>query len=132
MKKSDLQSGMVVSLRDWKEKFILIGDIFCNATGKDFLLLDSYYDDLKHNYNDNLDIVEIYKCEYPNLMSCFLGNKLELVWKREEVEKEVTFEEMDNAASKFCEENRSYECKNKGCGPCAVRFICTNYNITRK
>lgn len=84
MKKQDLKSGMVVILRDWKEKFILIGDTLCSATGKDFLLLDSYTDNLKHNYNDDLDIVEIYKCKYPNLMSCFIDNKLELIWEREE------------------------------------------------
>lgn len=86
MKKSDLKSGMVVKLRDWKEKFILIGDTLCSANGKNFLILDSYDDDLKHNYNDDLDIVEVYKCEYPNLMSCFLENKLELIWEREEVD----------------------------------------------
>ena len=85
MKKSDLKSGMVVSLRDWKEKFILIGNTLCSVTGKDFLLLDSYDDDdLKHNFNDNLDITEVYKCKYPNLMSSFINDKLELIWKREE------------------------------------------------
>lgn len=86
MKKSDLKSGMIVSLRDWKEKFILIGDIFCNATGKDFLELSNYDDDLKHNFNDRFDITEVYKSKYPNLMSSFLGDKLELIWEREEVD----------------------------------------------
>lgn len=97
MKKQDLESGMVVSFKDWKEKFILIQDALCCANGKDFLMLDSYDDDLQHNYNDNFDIVEVYKCEYPNLMSCFIEGKLELIWKREEVEKEVEYEDYRQA-----------------------------------
>ena len=84
MKKSDLKSGMVVKLRDWKEKFILIGDTLCSVTGKDFLTLSSYDDDLKTNSNERLDVVEVYKCKYPNLMSCFIEEKLELIWEREE------------------------------------------------
>lgn len=133
MKKSDLKSGMVVSLRDWKDKMILIDDVFCSYERKDFLKIGNYDEKLNFKSNDRLDIVEVYKCKYPNLLKCFAEDKLELIWEREEkIEKEVTFEELDNAASKFCEENRSYECKNKGCGPCIVKFIYDNYNVTRK
>ena len=33
----------------------------------------------------NISLVEeVYKCKYPNLMSCFINDKLELIWKREE------------------------------------------------
>lgn len=88
MKKPDLKSGMVISLRDWKEKFILIGDALCSATGKDFLTLSSYDDDLKNKISsgDQLDVVEVYKCKYPNVMSCFIDGELELLWKREEID----------------------------------------------
>lgn len=133
MKKQDLKSGMIVKFREYDKLFILIGDAFYSHDGESFIRLNKYDEELLYTFNDDgLDIVEVYKCKYPNLMSCFIENKLELIWEREEVEKEVTFEELDNAALKFCEENTSYECKNKGCGPCVVRFICTNYKITRK
>ena len=74
MKKSDLKSGMVVSLRDWKEKMILIDDVFCSYERKDFLKIGNYDEKLNFKSNDRLDIVEVYKCKYPNLdfSVCFL------------------------------------------------------------
>lgn len=132
MKKSDLQSGMVVSLRDWKEKFILIDDVFCSYERKDFLKIGNYDENLNFKGNDRLDIIEVYKCKYPNLLKCFAEDKLELIWERGKVEKELTFEEVDNEASKFCESNLSDRCRSKGCGECIAEFIYDNYNVTRK
>ena len=83
MKKSDLKSGMVVKLRDWKEKMILIDDVFCSYEKKDFLKIGNYDEKLNFKSNDRLDIVEVYKCKYPNLLKCFAENNLELIWKRE-------------------------------------------------
>ena len=94
MKKSDLKSGMVVKLREYDKLYILIGDVFCSYNGKAFISLNKYDDELRYTFyidEKEMDITEVYKCKYPNIMSCFIENKLELVWKREEVEKEVEY-----------------------------------------
>lgn len=133
MKKSDLKSGMVVKFREYDTLFILINDAFYSYDGESFIKLSKYDDELYYIFNESeLDIVEVYKCKWPNVMSCFIDRKLELIWKREETEKEVTYEELDKRASKFCESNLSDKCKQKGCGECITKFIYDNYNVTRK
>lgn len=92
MERTDLKSGMVVKLRDWKDKFILIDDVFCSYERKNFLKIGNYDEKLNFKNDNKLDIVEVYKCKYPNLLKCLIEDKLESIWKRKEIDwRNVTF-----------------------------------------
>lgn len=87
MKRTDLKSGMVVKFINWDKLCILIDNVFCEVDGSGFMQLNGY-DENMHNtrVGKEWDIVEVYKCKYPNIMSCFIKNELELIWERKEID----------------------------------------------
>jgi hypothetical protein len=90
MKKSELKSGMLITLRNGKKGIILLntpqGDVVASNGDEDdntWCSLDSFSDDLtSYAGNDNYDIVEIWS--YPNNMNGvnFTPEDRSIIWKR--------------------------------------------------
>lgn len=99
--KSDLQTGMVVETKDGT-KYIVMRNSCISAPDSDFIVNENgwnplryYNDDLLeyHTYSD-LDIIKVYKPNYPNVIRTFEEDALELIWEREEY-KEMTVAEIE-------------------------------------
>ena len=100
MTKSELQTGMIVKLRNGNcflvllnykgNKDILAGmDRCCDITDV-WINLDSYQEDLTHGIIEKYDIMEIYNTRP------FAVNMLhQRIWKREDEVKEVTMQEVE-------------------------------------
>lgn len=135
MKKSELKSGMIVESRS-RERFILVDNKLLSM--KHWMKLETYNDNLLVNRTglECLDIMKIYKSKEANLNSLLGEKELELIWEREEMEKEVTYEELNSGFSIFCSKSKlkpgCIHCKYYTFDSCEMGYIMDNYNITRK
>lgn len=106
MKKSDLRTGMRVTLRNGKKRIVLLQfkheydketDVIVDTQISSWNPLSSYDEDLKHrNYYDN-DIVKI---EVPEHVYVVFGtdsyHNYKMIWERNDT-KEMTVEEIQQA-----------------------------------
>lgn len=107
MTKSELRTGMVVTLRNG-DKYMVFRGIQTNYTNEDVLVhpdangwirLGSYNEDMtqKGNQNDSFDIMEVWEADYPlYFMSSNKEDHYFLIWEREEP-KEMTMAEIEAA-----------------------------------
>jgi hypothetical protein len=95
MKKSDLKVGMLVEYRDGQRRMIMPYGLV-DQTGIKCHTLESYYEDLKHAFDDKvLDIVKVYDVLLEGFD--FECRHRKLLWERKETV-ELTLEEI---ADKF-------------------------------
>ena len=101
MTKSELQTGMIVELRNGNTYIIMLNH--CGTVKTDILAgmaedktithrwasLDNYYEDLTHQNIKDLDIVRVYSTRVYQI-----NRKKDLIWERPEV-KEVTMDEVE-------------------------------------
>lgn len=107
MTKSELRTGMIVTLRNGDRCMIFRG-IQTNYTNEDVLVhpdengwmrLGSYNEDMtqKENQNDSFDIMEVWEADYPlHFTSSNKEDHYFLIWEREET-KEMTMAEIEAA-----------------------------------
>ena len=83
MKKSDLNSGMVVETRD-RELYLVVGDKLIGVYG--CLNLLHYLDNLEHTLFSNFDIIKVYRYKLHYGFSELLkDDNLELIWQRKDI-----------------------------------------------
>lgn len=98
MKKSDLKTGMFVKFRN-----CTTGIVNLNVAGGELVTvdrgtvsLDSFKEDLTHNFMQIYDIIKIYDCPKESVLK--YGGRLpfayELIWQRKEI-KEMTVKEIE-------------------------------------
>ena len=107
MTKSELRTGMIVTLRNG-DRYMVFRGIQTNYTNEDVLVcpdetgwtrLESYNEDMtqKENRNDLFDIMEVWEADYPlYFMSSNKEDHYFLIWEREEP-KEMTMAEIEAA-----------------------------------
>ena len=80
--KADLKDGMIIENRAGKRRLV-IGE---KLTGKDgFSIIANYKEDLKSKFNEELDIIKVYKIQYVRILTdIFNDENLELIWERKE------------------------------------------------
>jgi hypothetical protein len=102
MRKSDLKNRMVVEMRNG-EKYLVVDDYLFEITGKGYMTLDCYQDDLMNNsssryigeeeINRSYDIMKVYQ-QVISLEEYWLNDK-NIIWERKKEEPvEMTFEEI--------------------------------------
>lgn len=103
MKKSDLKTGMRVTLRSGRIFIVLLNfqhaydkstDVLVSPDSSAWNLLDYYSDDLKHR---DYSLDDIVKVEIPEHVYAVFGigeKKYTTIWKRENEPKEMTIEEI--------------------------------------
>lgn len=96
MKKSDLQTGMVVKTKDGHIFFVFRKGEEIVLFNNDCYCGEALQDDLTNSTNPNLNIVEIFQPEQIRSLSGMLTTR-NLIWKREETV-ELTLQEI---ADKF-------------------------------
>ena len=86
MKKKDLKNGMIVETRD-KHKLLVLGNKIMSRNKYD--LLTSYKSNLVNKFNEEFDIIKVYKIKNLCLLNDVFKDKyLSIIWERKEDVKE--------------------------------------------
>lgn len=106
MKKSDLKTGMIVTLRNWNEYVVFIdaqntnmydsGSVIVNASKFLWQRLKDFNEDMTNIREKKWDIMKVELASHPY---CYMNlnngrENRKLLWEREEV-KEMTMEELE-------------------------------------
>lgn len=89
--KDMLKDGMVVEIMSGTKYLCLQG---CITREEGYILMDSYDEDLNHDFYENYTIMKIFKPTGHSLRSKFIDKHLELIWEREPA-KEMTKAEIE-------------------------------------
>ena len=105
MTKSELLTGMTVTLRNGERKIVYLKACsFCNPEGMNILIgsefwskLDDYNNDLTYNGDAQRDIIKV---EIPNVIYDLFHplsetNRSEIIWERPEPRKKITISEIE-------------------------------------
>lgn len=86
MKKKDLKNGMIVETRD-KHRLLVLGNKIMSRNKYD--LLTSYKSNLVNKFNEEFDIIKVYKIKNLCLLNDVFKDKyLSIIWERKEDTKE--------------------------------------------
>lgn len=84
MKKSDLQTGMIVKTKGGHRFFVFRKGEEIVLFNNDYYFENALQDDLTNSANSNLNIVEVFQPEQIRSLSDMLTTR-NLIWKREEI-----------------------------------------------